>query len=229
MTDWSSYAPADFLLFSPRVYERLFEIHNAAWWPAHLVALAAGAAVLASVLRPTPFACRAAFAVLGLAWLFVAWAWFFDRYQTINWAAAYVWPFAAVEGLLLLAVAAAPHAPAFARPPGLAGWLAVAVLGFAIGAYPLAAAISGRAFDAAQVFAIMPDPTAIATLAALAVAEGRLPVIAMAVPLLWAVITAITLATLGWPDWFVAPALAAVAVTCAVVLRVGGRGVVNPR
>ena len=32
MLDWS-YRLSDFLLFSPRVYWRMFELHNAALWP----------------------------------------------------------------------------------------------------------------------------------------------------------------------------------------------------
>ena len=34
MSEWWSYSPSDFLLFSARTYYRLFEIHNAALWPA---------------------------------------------------------------------------------------------------------------------------------------------------------------------------------------------------
>lgn len=31
MAEWSNYSLSDFLLFSPRVFERLFALHNAAW------------------------------------------------------------------------------------------------------------------------------------------------------------------------------------------------------
>ncbi|RUA22758.1 hypothetical protein DSL92_03940 [Billgrantia gudaonensis] len=34
MSEWLSYRPQDFLMFSPRVYERLFVLHNEALWPA---------------------------------------------------------------------------------------------------------------------------------------------------------------------------------------------------
>jgi hypothetical protein len=39
MSEWWSYTLSDFLLFSPRTYYRLFELHNAEWWPAHFVAV----------------------------------------------------------------------------------------------------------------------------------------------------------------------------------------------
>ena len=46
MSDWLSYAPQDFLLFSPRVYYRLIELHNEALWPLQVAALALGLLLL---------------------------------------------------------------------------------------------------------------------------------------------------------------------------------------
>ena len=46
MSEWWTYRPEDFLLFSPRVYWRMFELHNAALWPLHLLALAAGLIII---------------------------------------------------------------------------------------------------------------------------------------------------------------------------------------
>ena len=34
MSEWWTYRPSDFLMFAPRTYWRLFELHNEAWWPA---------------------------------------------------------------------------------------------------------------------------------------------------------------------------------------------------
>ena len=41
MTEWESYRLSDFLLFSPRTYWRLFELHNEALWPLPLLAMKA--------------------------------------------------------------------------------------------------------------------------------------------------------------------------------------------
>src|SRR5690349_20103288 len=46
MSEWWSYRLSDFLLFSPRTYHRLFELHNIALWPMHVAALALGASLL---------------------------------------------------------------------------------------------------------------------------------------------------------------------------------------
>ena len=83
----SSYSLSDFLLFAPRVYERLFELHNDAMWPAHCVAVLSGFAIISFVIRTRAWSGRVVYALHGSAWLVVAWAVFLRRYQTITWAA----------------------------------------------------------------------------------------------------------------------------------------------
>jgi len=46
MSEWWTYRAEDFLLFSPRVYWRMFELHNAALWPLHVLTLAAGLIII---------------------------------------------------------------------------------------------------------------------------------------------------------------------------------------
>ncbi len=46
MSEWWTYRLEDFLLFSPRVYWRMFELHNEAVWPLQIATLLLGAAIL---------------------------------------------------------------------------------------------------------------------------------------------------------------------------------------
>jgi hypothetical protein len=102
MSEWWTYSLSDFLLFSPRTYYRLLELYNLAIWPAQLLALALGVLILA-LLRPGPaWQGRGVAAVLAACWLWVAWAYFLERYETINWAASYFAFGFAIEALLLL-------------------------------------------------------------------------------------------------------------------------------
>ena len=102
MSEWWTYSLSDFLLFSPRTYYRLFELYNSAIWPLQLVSLALGVAILGLLLREAVWRGRAIAAVLAGCWLWVAWAYFLKRYETINWAAEYVAIGFAVEALLLV-------------------------------------------------------------------------------------------------------------------------------
>ena len=52
MSEWWTYRPSDFLLFSPRTYHRLFELYNREIWPAQLASLGRGLAMLALLQRP---------------------------------------------------------------------------------------------------------------------------------------------------------------------------------
>ncbi|MDR5900245.1 hypothetical protein QC823_14825 [Halomonas vilamensis] len=99
--EWTSYRPADLLMFSLRVYERLFVLHNQALWPGQLLALALGAAMLLALLRPTALRLRLTFLALALAWVFVAWTFLWQRYAPIQLGIPYVVPFFVLQALLL--------------------------------------------------------------------------------------------------------------------------------
>ena len=91
MLDWS-YRLSDFLLFSPRVYWRMFELHNAALWPLPLVMLALGIAALALAIPRPRQSGRPIAILLGILWAWVGWSFVWERYAAINWAAVYAAP-----------------------------------------------------------------------------------------------------------------------------------------
>ena len=69
MTEWWTYRPSDFLLFSPRTYSRLFELYNAEVWPAHLLALGLGLALWLAFWQRRAWAAHAGCVLLAAAWL----------------------------------------------------------------------------------------------------------------------------------------------------------------
>ena len=174
MSEWWTYRPEDFLLFSPRVYWRLFELHNQTVWPLQIPALLLGAAILIWIVRPRPWSHRIISAILAAAWAFVAWAFLWNRYATINWAASYAIPAFFVQALLLVWLgvlrdhlrfaAAAAHVP---------GFVGSGLFVYALAVHPSVAKLGGRPIQAAEVFGIAPDPTAIATLGLLASASPQ--------------------------------------------------------
>lgn len=215
MFDRANYALSDFLLFSARVYERMFELHNAALWPLHVVAVVAGLAVIAAAVRPSLAGERLAFGLLALAWAFVAWAFFLERYQSINWAVVYVAPAFMVQAALLCFLALRPQ-----RKSNEGGWgrkLAIGVMVFAVVGYPLVSIAFGRPWQAAEVFGMTPDPTVAMTLAFLVAVRGFIGVLAAMIPLLWVIATSLTLFTLGSMEYLVAPLVALICGVAAVL------------
>jgi hypothetical protein len=222
MPEWWTYGLSDFLLFSSRTYYRLIERHNAAVWPAHVVALALGLVLGAMLHRPSAVRSRAAAALLAALWAWVGWMFVARRYATINWAATYFALLFAVETLLLGLVAATPGGLRLGRRAatdvrGQARNVAGAALfGGALLLYPLLAPVLGRGWSQAEVFGVAPDPTALATLGVLLRTDGS-PRGALAIaPVLWCILSGATLWAMGSAEaWILLPG-AALAIGLAV-------------
>lgn len=188
MSEWWTYSLSDFLMFSARTYYRQFELMNRELWPLQLLALGAGALILACMLRPRKVGARIAFALLGLSWLWVGWAYHLQRYADINTGAPY---FAAgffiQAGLLAWMAAKPPVAGTAARLPAL-------IVVLALVGYPLLAPLDGRGWWQAELFGFAPDPTAMLTLGALMFWRAPWPL--WMIPLLWCAASGATLLTL---------------------------------
>lgn len=184
MSEWWTYRPSDFLMFAPRTYWRLFELHNEAWWPAQPLLVLAGLLWMAWARQRAPVALRVGSAGLAAAWAFVALAFLLPRYAPINWAAptlASVFILQAL-GLATLATRSDLHAvPAGWR------WRTGALLGgWALLGHPLLAPVLGRPWLQAEFFGMAPDPGAIATLGFLLCLSGPSRFTRWLLRLLWA-------------------------------------------
>lgn len=206
MSEWSSYTLSDLLMFSARTYYRLIELYNLAVWPLHLLAAAAGVALVLCTRRANERNARISAVVLGMSWLWVAWAFHAGRYATINSAAPYFAAGFAVQGVLLI-FAGRLHA---SHDRIGIGFLLVALLG-----YPLLTLLSGRPWQQAEMFGIAPDPTAAVTLAL----SSRAHWILWLVPLAWSAISGATLWTMDAPYAWVLPLMAMLALMQFILQR----------
>lgn len=171
MSEWWSYRLSDFLMFAPVTYWRLVELYNRANWPLHLLMLGAGLLVTVWVWAKPADSARGVARVLAAAWLWVAWAFHGQRYAQVNWAAEYLAIAFAVQAVLLLSLnlfcsEAKPVGGPRARQLGLA----LAVTGLVL--YPALAPMLGRPWSQAEVFGVMPEPTALVTIGLL-LAAGK--------------------------------------------------------
>jgi hypothetical protein len=219
MSEWWTYSLSDFLLFSPRTYYRLFDLYNATLWPAHVLALAIGLAIPALLVRGGSHRWNhVAGILLAACWLWVAWAFLFTRYATINWAATWFAGLFMVQAVLLVLAGAAGgefRATSRLRRAG-----AVALFIFALLIQPLIGPLMGRPWTQAEVFGMAPDPTALGTLgfALLLPTPGRRWLL-LVIPLLWCAISGATLWTMGSPDALVLPAAGLLALSIAALRR----------
>jgi len=226
MPEWWTYTLSDFLMFSPRTYYRMLERYNAAVWPGQIPALALGLAILALLRWPSARQGRILSGVVAVLWGWIAWAFLWKRYATINWPATYFAGGFAVEALLLGWIGTARGRLSFRLERDPASVLGIALFVFAVAVYPSLAMLFGRPWRQAELFGIMPDPTVLATLGLLLLAAGRPHWGLLAVPILWCLISGATLLAIGSPDAWLLPVAAVLAIAASAFTAASrpGRG-----
>jgi hypothetical protein len=156
MSDWWTYRPADFLMFAPDTYWRLFELHNAAWWPLGLLANALVLTLAIALWRGHALAPRLGAGLMAVLSTAVAWGFVWRLYVPVNWGAQ------ALAGLFALVALGWPLlAPDGHARPSRAGALLMAVAALS---WPLMAWAGGRPLAQAELIGLAPDPTAVAGL-----------------------------------------------------------------
>ncbi|MFT5444850.1 MAG: hypothetical protein ACI9DC_000010 [Gammaproteobacteria bacterium] len=219
MPDLASYSLDDVLLFSPDVYFRLFELHNSALWPLQGPVFVVCLLVLLLLARATPNGMRASLAVFGAFWLWIAWSFFAQRYNTINWLAAYVMPLAALQGVALIGSALVWRNPLDAKVLTAAQRFGLGLYVLVLLGYPLLGLGFGRPWQGAELVGIAPDPSAVATLAILVMARGRWKGLLMVIPIGWCIATGLTLYALNAVEFMVAPLAVVLCVGASLVER----------
>ncbi|HKS63650.1 MAG TPA: DUF6064 family protein [Xanthobacteraceae bacterium] len=215
MSEWWTYSLSSFLLFSARTYYRLFELYNADVWPLQIATLAAGLVILFLIVRGTPWSGRVIATILAALWLIVAWAYMLQRYDPINFAARYYAIGFALQAALLIWTGVIRDRLRFDSPR----WIGISLIIYALVLHPLIAPISGRPWMQAEIFGLAPDPTVIATLGVL-IAATRPNWLLLILPLLWCIISGLTLWTMESPE---APVIATAGLLAIAVLFVRSR------
>jgi hypothetical protein len=239
MDAWWSYRPSDLLMFSPAIYWRLFESLNRQAWPFAVALLVAGVGLGWWWARTAAWthtgsarnltlahagSARGATTLMALAWLWVAWAFFWQRFASINTAAeVFAWMFLG-QALGLVGLALSPGLRWASVRHGRV-WVGWALGVWALIGHPTLAWVFGRPGTQAEWFGLAPDPTAIGALALLLLLDAPSPMPRVLwralwiLPLVWCAITGLTLWTLGEAQAWVVLALAGVALGAVALGR----------
>lgn len=218
MTEWWTYRPADFLMFAPDTYWRLFELHNAAWWPLGLLANVLVLALALALWQGHERAARPGMALMAALSALVAWGFVWRLYVPINWGAQ------ALAGLYVLAALGwlMLNGTAGQARRSRAGSLLLLMSALS---WPLLAPADGRPIVQAEFIGLAPDPTAVASLGLLLHVRpgsrtGRgLWWALLVLGVLVCLISAATLATMGQAQAFAPLAAAAIALGAAIRRR----------
>jgi hypothetical protein len=142
---------------------------------------------------------RIILAILAGFWLWVAWAYLWERYDTINWVARYFAIGFGLQATLLLSRGVF-HAPSFQLGFDPASRVGLGIFLFAVFLHPLIAPALGRPWTQAEIFGIAPDPTVIGTLGLLLMTEQRVAWELFVIPIIWCAISSAILWTMTSPD-----------------------------
>ncbi|WP_127557796.1 DUF6064 family protein [Saccharospirillum alexandrii] len=206
MDTWLSYHLSDFMLFSERVYWRLFDQINSlvgAFLPA---VIALGCLLLVGVWSRHRAVQIATALLLAAFWISSACLFLWLHYAPVNWAARYAVPFFLLEAGLILLVGINPQ---LNRP--LTRWDARGSVGFvmlvyAVIAHPFTSLMFGRPLGSAEFVGLAPDATALATLGyALMVASNKALWLLLPISVIALALSGLTLYTLGTPEAWVIP------------------------
>jgi hypothetical protein len=212
MSEWWTYRLTSFLLFSPRTYYRTIELYNIAIWPLQLVGVAIGVAIVGLLIRKHATGRgRIISGLLALCWLWTAWAFHYERYAQINWAATWFALAFVIEALLLGAIGVAARRVDFETSERRGERMAIGLIAIVVIAYPLLTLLTGRQWTTAETFGVAPDPTALVTLAVLALARGRFTWLLWIVPVVWCLLSAATLWAMKVPEALIVSAMAVLA------------------
>jgi len=191
MGDLASYRLSDFILFSETVYYRQFELYNQAIWPLHIVAILFSLLLAYALWQKPAWAGRVISGCLVLVWLWVAWAFLYQRFQQIHVVAEYYALGFALQAGLLTSYGVIKNRLTRCSQSQLRIMIGAMALFVALVLYPFIPFMTGRNWLQFEMFAIAPDPTVLATLAILFIYKA--PKVLYVIPVIWVIVSGVTL------------------------------------
>lgn len=176
------YRLADFLLFSARVYDRLFVRHFEAFGALSLLIALAALLALGALVWRGQLPGRPVLAALAGIWLWVGASFLWRLYLPINWAIGWWLPLFGLQALLLAGVAWRMR-PTLSLSPRIEIAAAAALVLGGLLLWPLLTAEAD--WRSAAVFGAAPDPTALLSLGLLPLVERRARWLLLPIPALW--------------------------------------------
>ena len=191
MGELTSYRLSDFILFSQTAYYRQFELYNNAIWPLHLVAILFSVVIFYALWKKPVWAGRFVAVLLVVSWLWVAWAFLYLRFYQIhvvaNW---YTLGFILQAGLIAWYGVIQNRFNVFMTSPWRI-WIGSGLLFLSLFVYPFIPVMFGRSWQQFEMFALVPDPTVLATLAILLFYRSHK--VLYLIPFIWILVSGVTI------------------------------------
>jgi hypothetical protein len=212
MDEWWTYSIDDLVLFTPETYFRLFELYHRDWWPMQLTCIAMGVIILLCLWLKPARGGRVIAILLATGWACAGWAFLHLRFAPIHWVADWYAVAFLVQALLLFVYGVSRRGIEFETENTVRAGMGIFILLGALLIMPATAHLTGREWLQAELFAMTPDATALATLGLLLLAKERITVWLLVIPVFWCLLTGATLWALEAPEAMILPATAMLSV-----------------
>lgn len=212
LDDPSSYSIHNFISFMDEVYFRLFERQFEAWWPAHLLMLTLGIAIIVLAclgkIRAVAVALAIPFAASSITFHFQFYAELTPVGKIFGWAFLIQIPLILIWGLVT------KSRETFHFKVHTVTGVGIAVFGLI---YPILSLLAERKWPGAEYFGLAPDPTVCFFLGiALLCARPVWLLLLFPIPFLWTVITWATLNSFDAPFAITLPIVATITAAAAI-------------
>ena len=176
------------LPFSYEQFMAVFVAYNQAIWPAQIVAVILGLAVVYVVWRPRKGSGKIALLGLASMWLWTGLFYHFAFFNSINKAALGFAALFVIQGLVFLWRAIVAEEPEFGGAPATRTYAAVFLIFYSLVLYPAIGVLLGHRLVELPSFGVTPCPVTIFTFGILLLARQRIPIWLLIIPLAWSII-----------------------------------------
>ena len=191
MGDLGSYHLSDFILFTEDSYYRLFELYNQAIWPLHALAYLLVFFVIYLINKKPAWGGRVIAGILAISWLWIAWAFLYQRFYPIHVVAnGYAYGFV-VQAVLIAWFGFIKNGFYFVSHARRKNMTGVFLILLSVIVYPLLPLFLNRPIEQAEVVLLAPDPTVLFTLGVLFL-HVRMAMLYV-LPLVWCIVSVLTL------------------------------------
>lgn len=174
------------LPFTSDEFFAIFARYNAAIWPTQIGAAALGFVVLILLLRSGSIASRAVSLILTAFWLIMGIGYHLLFFAAINRMAYAFGILFVVQSGLLFVDGVMRRQITYRAELGWRGWLAWALIVYALVIYPLIGLVGSHPYPMTPLFGVAPCPTTIFTLGLLLLSNARRRL--FVIPLAWSAI-----------------------------------------
>lgn len=182
--------------FTAAAFLDVFRNYNTTVWPVQIALVALALACVLLLVRARTHDSRLIATVLGLFWCWMAVAYHFAFFASINRAAILFGFVFLGEAFLLLWYGVRTERLRFAVAHDVYGVIGIVMIVFALVGYPVLGVALGRRYPASPTFGL-PCPTTIFTFGFLLLARAPVPRRLLVIPFLWSLLGAIAATRLG--------------------------------